>query len=194
MKHLKYIIPLIIIISIFLWWIFSNSGFTVLNKATINLTDTELKNTVRYNNKDKNILFPNSEDPTIKLEIEEYLKKTDTSIPLTVDSLKFAIVNATIGSNELLLDAIVKLDQGKQNLIAITPPKELVQTHKLFLELLDNYGKILKDIVNVPRKEFNPKYFENRFTDIEKIVKQIEKKLGSRKLKILQFYWEAIGK
>jgi len=194
MKHLKYIIPLIIIISIFLWWIFSNSGFTVLNKATINLTDTELKNTVRYNNKDKNILFPNSEDATIKIEIEEYLKKTDTSIPLTVDSLKFAIVNATIGSNELLLDAIVKLDQGKQNLIAITPPKELVQTHKLFLELLDNYGKILKDIVNVPRKEFNPKYFENRFTDIEKIVKQIEKKLGSRKLKILQFYWEAIGK
>ncbi|KKP29452.1 MAG: hypothetical protein UR15_C0014G0008 [Parcubacteria group bacterium GW2011_GWA2_31_28] len=194
MKHLKYIIPLIIIISIFLLWIFSNSGFTVLNKANINLTDIDLKNTVRYNNKDKNILFPNSEDATIKLEIEEYIKKTDTSIPLTVDSLKFAIVNATIGSNELLLDAIVKLDQGKQNLIAITPPKELVQTHKLFLELLDNYGKILKDIVNVPRKEFNPKYFENRFTDIEKIVKQIEKKLGSRKLKILLFYWEAIGK
>ena len=194
MKHLKYIIPLIIIISIFLLWIFSNSGFTVLNKANINLTYIDLKNTVRYNNKDKNILFPNSEDATIKLEIEEYIKKTDTSIPLTVDSLKFAIVNATIGSNELLLDAIVKLDQGKQNLIAITPPKELVQTHKLFLELLDNYGKILKDIVNVPRKEFNPKYFENRFTDIEKIVKQIEKKLGSRKLKILLFYWEAIGK
>jgi len=194
MKHLKYIIPLIIIISIFLLWIFSNSGFTVLNKANINLTDIDLKNTVRYNNKDKNILFPNSEDATIKLEIEEYIKKTDTSIPLTVDSLKFAIVNATIGANELLLDAVAKLAQGKQNLIAITPPKELVQTHKLFLELLDNYGKILKDIVNVPRKEFNPKYFENRFTDIEKIVKQIEKKLGSRKLKILLFYWEAIGK
>src|SRR3989344_4328404 len=191
---MKYIISLIIIISIFLLWIFSNSGFTVLNKANINLTDIDLKNTVRYNNKDKNIVFHNSEDATIKLEIEEYIKKTDTSIPLTVDSLKFAIVNATIGSNELLLDAIVKLDQGKQNLIAITPPKELVQTHKLFLELLDNYCKILKDIVNVPRKEFNPKYFENRFTDIEKIVKQIEKKLGSRKLKILLFYWEAIGK
>ncbi len=191
---MKYIISLIIIIAIFLWWIFSNSGFTVLNKANINLTDIELKNTVRYNNKDKNILLYNSEDATIKPEIEEYLKKTDDSIPLTVDSLKFAIVNATIGSNELLLDAIVKLDQGKQNLIAITPPKELVQTHKLFLELLENYGKILEDIANTPRKEFNPKYFENRFADIEKIIKQAEKKLGSRKLKILLFYWEAIGK
>lgn len=185
----KYIIifAILIIVSIFL--LLKNRGFIISKDTNINLTDIKLKNTVRYNNTTKN-----NEQKTINKDIEEYLKKTDNAIPLTTDALKFAIVNATIGANELLLDSIKKLDKGKQNLIFIIPPKELEQTHKLLLELLENYGKILEDILNSPRKEFNPQYFEDRFANIEKIVKQVEKKIGYRKLKILEFYWEAIGK
>ena len=185
----KYIIifAILIIISIFL--LLRNKSFIISKDTNINLTDIELKNTVRYNNTTKN-----NEQKTINKDIEEYIKKTDSVIPLTTDALKFAIINATIGSNELLLNSIKKLAQGKQNLITIIPPKELDQTHKLLLELLENYGKILEDIINSPRKEFNPRYFEDRFANIEKIVKQVEKKLGYRKLKILEFYLEAIGK
>lgn len=133
--------------------------------------------------------------------IISYIAKTNNAIPLNTEALRFALTEAILGQYSPLTDAVGRLQEGRDSISLIAPPLDAITFHSASLYLLDEYVRVLRVPLSVPRDQFEPAQLEDDFKKLDALVMVAKHELrllmnayGVPLLpKVILFYDEAIG-